>query len=467
MSSAWSFVGRNHELDQLDREFAKIDERGRGRLLLLRGRRQVGKSTLLSEWVRRRGVPAALFTASRRSPEREVELFTREIADSALPSAPAFAAARPRDWDDALSLLASTHPPTVPAVVVIDEFPYLVRDDPSVESTIQKLWDRRLINLPLLLILVGSDLALMAALTSYDRPLYGRPNRELAVDPLAPGDVGNLLGLDPADAIDAYLVVGGLPGVVTSWGRGARLQPFVESELSTSTSPLVVMGERSLNAEFPPDAHARRVLDSVGSGQRTFRSIGDRAAISDATLSGALPLLMAKGVVAVDEPLSARQTRKLRRYRVADPYLRFWLRFIGPQLPELEGGRAHVAISRLWAGWPSYRGVAVEPVVRAAIQRLLPDTRFGPADRVGSWWTRSNDEEVDLVGMAEGRVAFAGSIKWRDRLPFDDRDRAQLVQAAARIPGADPDTLLVGVSRAGFTTDELDVALGASDLIGG
>jgi hypothetical protein len=108
----------------------------------------------------------------------------------------------------------------------------------------------------------------------------------------------------------------------------------------------------------------------------------------------------------------------------------------------------------------------VEPVVRAAIRRLLPDTRFGLADRVGSWWTRSNDEEVDLVGMAEGRVAFAGSIKWRDRLPFDDRDRAKLVQAAARIPGADTDTLLVGVSRAGFTTDELDVALGADDLIG-
>lgn len=433
----------------------------------MRGRRQVGKSRLVAEWLRRSGTPHAFYTASRRTPSREVELFTREVAESTLPSASSFAVARPSDWDDALSLLAATHNPAVPAVLVVDELPYLIAGDDSIEATFQKLWDRRLSELPLLVILVGSDLGMMASLAIYDRPLYGRPNRELVISPLTPADVAALLNLQPADALDAYAVVGGFPGVVTSWPRGADLGTFLESALADPTAPLLVMGERSLAAEFPPQVFARRVLDVVGSDQRAFRAIGDRAGVSDAALADALRLLAAKGVVAVEEPLSLRSAHKLRRYRVADPYLRFWLRFIGPALPELESGRAHVAIKRMWAGWDSYRGVAVEPLIRNAIDLLLPDPRFGAATTTGRWWTRANDVEVDLVGVGRPaeRIEFVGSVKWRDRGPFEEKDRQQLLRSAAQIPGADAATRAVGVSRSGFSTSELDVALGPEELL--
>ncbi|MGH3930826.1 MAG: AAA family ATPase, partial [Pseudonocardiaceae bacterium] len=168
-----SFVGRHRELALLDAELARVRESGAGRLVVMRGRRQVGKSRLLTEWLARTGAPAVYFTASRRPPRREVELFIREVAGSALPSASAFATARPGDWDDALGLLAATHHSATPGVVVIDEFPYLVGGDASIEATLQKQWDRRLAGLPLLVVLVGSDLAMMESLTSYDRPLYG------------------------------------------------------------------------------------------------------------------------------------------------------------------------------------------------------------------------------------------------------------------------------------------------------
>ncbi len=450
----------------LDAELDRVRESGAGRLVVVRGRRQVGKSRLLTEWLRHAQVPAAFFTASRRPSAREVELFAQEVAGSSLPSASSFAAARPGDWDDALGLLAATHGPA-PTVVVIDEFPYLLGDDASIEATFQKLWDRRLNALPILLVLVGSDLAIMESLTSYDRPLYGRSNRELVVEPLGPDAVAELLDLDAAAAIDAHLVVGGFPGVLTSWPRGVTVREFVDAALADPTSPLVVMGERSLAAEFPPQTHPRRVLEVIGSGRRSFRAIADRAGVSDASLSQALALLASKRVVAVEDPLSTKPSRRLRRYRVADPYLRFWLRFVGPRLEDIARGRPELATRPLWAGWTAYRGLAVEPLIRDAIARLLPDGRFGDAQRVGSWWNRAHDTEIDLVGVPDppDRIGFVGAVKWRDRGTFDDADARELSTAAAGLSGVDGNTLHVGVSRAGFATTRLDVTLGPDDLI--
>ncbi|MGH8905750.1 MAG: ATP-binding protein [Egibacteraceae bacterium] len=463
------FVGRQREFALLDEEFSRVRESGSGRLLLISGRRQVGKSRLLTEWIDRQGAPAVFFTASRRTPAREVELFARDVADSQLPSAPAFAAGKPGDWDDALALLASTLDRGAAAVVVLDEFPYLVAGDSSVEATLQKRWDRSLSRLPVLLVLVGSDLGMMASLAAYDRPLYGRPSRELVVDPLNPADIAALLGLPAADALDAYLVVGGFPGVVTSWPPGTALPSFVERSLADPTSPLVVIGERSVATEFPADAQARRVLDVIGAGQRGFRTIADRAGVPDPSLKRALDLLVSKGVITVEEPVSIRPAPKQRRYRVSDPYLRFWLRFVGPQLPNLQRGRARLVLRRMWEGWDTYRGIAIEPLAREAVERLLPDPRFGDALLIGGWWARAHEHEVDLVGIADdrqpARVELVGSIKWRDRTTFSDADARRLALGAAAVPGVDASTRHVGISRAGFATTGLDAQLGPRDLL--
>ncbi len=104
------------------------------------------------------------------------------------------------------------------------------------------------------------------------------------------------------------------------------------------------------------------------------------------------------------------------------------------------------------------------------MEGLLPDARFGGARFVGSYWTRTNDPEVDLVGAADqdrpDAVDFVGSIKWRDNVPFKRSDTEMLVVARAKVPGA-LGARLVGVSRSGFSAPALDVELTAGDLLGG
>ena len=97
---------------------------------------------------------------------------------------------------------------------------------------------------------VGSDISVMAALAEYGRPLFGRQT-ELVVHPLTPPETADMIGLEAADALDAYLVVGGFPLIVQTWRTGVSLWQFLEREFSNPTSPLIVTGERAFAAEFP------------------------------------------------------------------------------------------------------------------------------------------------------------------------------------------------------------------------
>ena len=306
------------------------------------------------------------------------------------------------------------------------------------------------------------------ALDAYDRPLYGRLN-EIVVPPLSPAEIAEMLCLDPAPALDAYLVIGGFPRLAALWHRGESIWRFLERELADPSSPLAVVGERALNAEFPSELHARAVLGAIGSGERAHGGIARRAGLAQTSLNRALEGLQQKGVVLRQTPYSSAPNPRFPRYVVADEYLRFWLRFIGPNLELMERGRGDVVRERIRASWNDYRGRAIEPVVRAALERTLPAEQFGAARFVGGWWTRDNRVEVDLVGGRGERhtdvVDFVGSIKWRESSRFDREDFAALANHRSAVPGAGVGTLLVGVSRTGFGRTGLDVEIGPHDLI--
>lgn len=138
------------------------------------------------------------------------------------------------------------------------------------------------------------------------------------------------------------------------------------------------------------------MLRAVGAGERTFTAIANASGLAKTSLERALGLLVRKRIVAAEEPLV--NPGGLRRYRVADTCLRFWLRFIGPSLDLVQRGRGSVVATRIAEDWQAYAGRAIEPVVRDAIERMLPDPAYGDALHVGGYWNRINDPEVDLVG---------------------------------------------------------------------
>lgn len=460
------FIGRAKELRELEREldFARA---GSGRFATVRGRRQVGKSWLVSEFVERYGGPTLFFEAHGYTETRELERFRAALASSSLPSAQlAGAGVAFTDWEGALLAAASGATADRPSVIVIDEFPELCerRRGPDgerlpspQEGSVRAAW-RTLEQLPIVLVLVGSDLAMMEQIAVYGAPLYQRPTREMVVPPLSPLETARLMRRTGADALEAYLVTGGFPKIVRLWSAGG-LAAFLRANLADPGSDLVQSAARILDAELPANVNARSILSVIGAGERTNAGIAERTGIKTTNLTvpkGPLTVLAEKRIIASALPLSTAKSVE-RRYRIDDPYLRFWLRFIEPAMSEIERGLGASVAPTIARQFGDYRGRAIEPLVREALARLsiAGDATLSGARAVGAFWTRDNRIEVDLVGADREQppvdaVAFLGTIKWRDRGPLEGSDIAALVRAGASIPGVDAGTRLVALSRSGF-----------------
>jgi hypothetical protein len=454
------FAGRTTELALLHKRLARVTASGAGTALVIRGRRQVGKSRLAQEFCDRAGVPYLFYTATKgASPVEAITAFLAELSNSSVPRDPGLVPAEPTaSWPDALRVLAAVLPDS-PVVIVLDELPWLAEQDEIFDGALQTAWDRLLSRRPVLLLLLGSDLHMMERLTAYDRPFFGRADN-LLLGPLNPAEVGEALSLAAADAIDAHLLSGGLPGILRAWPDGVPALEFAERECADPASPLFGVPEAALLAEFPAPDVARRVIEAVGGGNRTHANIASEAgsrtgAIPSGTLTPVLHrLLQDKHVLAIDEPLSLRAT-KPALYRVADSSLRFYLA-IGRTAHDLsKRGRAEAAAGLVIRRWPSWRGRAVEPIIRDALSLAAADLPWPGATTVGGWWNRAFDPEIDLVGADRGPVArklwYVGSVKWLDHR-FGSRDLAELQGGAPQVPGFDPgETALISVSCTGFT----------------
>ena len=171
------FVNRTAELAWLKTRWRV----GEAQLLIVYGKRRVGKTALLKEFLQ--GKPGVYILADRR-PEREQ---LREVAarlgahfDDAFIGRKGF-----ENWLEAFEYLATRlRPEATPAgarlLLILDEYPYLVENNPATSSLFQKGWDETLQHLPLTLVLCGSSMAMMESETLAHRaPLYGRRTGDL------------------------------------------------------------------------------------------------------------------------------------------------------------------------------------------------------------------------------------------------------------------------------------------------
>lgn len=445
-----AFIGRAAELALLRKRLERVAGSGRGAAVAIRGRRQVGKSRLVQEFCDRAGVPYVFFTATKgASPIEAVAAFLADLKESGLPAdrelVPQLGTS---SWPDSFRILAATLPGT-PSIVVFDELPWLAEQDNSFDGALQTAWDRLLSSRPILLLVLGSDLHMMERLTAYDRPFYGRADN-MVLGPLNPAETGQALGLDGADAIDAHLVGGGLPGIIRSWPHGTPALDFLKVECEDPAAPVFGVPEAAMMAEFPNPDLSRRVIEAVGAGDRTHANIAATAgsrnsALPSGTLSPLLRRLVEeKRVLAVDEPLSTRPG-KPALYRLADSNLRLYLAALRAAHEQVRRGRPEAAFRLIQRRWTAWRGRAVEPLVRESLElaALAEDFPWPQTEAVGGWWNRQFDPEVDLIGVDRtpiaGNLYFAGSVKWLGT-PFDAHDLTTLRRAAAQVPGHDPAT---------------------------
>ncbi len=171
------------------------------------------------------------------------------------------------------------------------------------------------------------------------------------------------------------------------------------------------------------------------------------------------------GLIDPEVPAWAAPSSKLRRYRINDPYLRFWFRYAERQVDRIARGRSDLAIAHFDRDWSSWRGRSVEPIVRDAVQRLATSIpQLAEVESVRPWWVRDGQVEIDVVAGSATETVLLGTIKWRTSGGVTPRELAQLRAQRELVPHAAAASLAV-ISPEGAPPPGADLALTAADLL--
>lgn len=264
---------------------------------------------------------------------------------------------------------------------------------------------------------------------------------------LNPAEVSSALpGASAFDVLDAHLVTGGYPRLVVDLRRsGLPVREWIRESLMDDLSPLVASGRLTLDAEFPDSDSAYRVLSAIGGSDTARLGLGEiGAAIADPGAAiktvetfvlRALKLLVEEQRLVERELPAWSTSTRLRRNRITDPYLQFWFRYVERQVDTIARGRGDIAFAAFERDWSSWRGQAVEPLVRRALEQLgATDPRLRGVETVLPWWTRDGQVEVDVVGADRERTLLLGSIKWRPTRGVSAREMSDLAALKSRVP---------------------------------
>ncbi|WP_136689162.1 ATP-binding protein [Halorhabdus amylolytica] len=442
------FVDRDDELDRLTACYDSDD----AEFFVLYGRRRLGKSELVRQSVADRD-EAVHYQAVESTAQNQLEQFV----DTTTAQFPSVENIR-RDWEALLEALGNED-----AIVVIDEFPFLIEEDDSLPSRIQRVWDQALQETGMTLVLVGSSISVMEEkVLSGSAPLYGRRTATIDLQPLAAGDARQFYPeYDAETAIKTWAIYGGTPHYLQTIDSERSLAENVEASILSERGLLYSEPEFLLRMELQQPNTYFSILRALAHGRRTPNEIAGMAGMESQSLSTYLQKLRRLRLVERHIPVTELPTSSKRgRYRIAAPLFRFWFRFVYGNQDQLRllGEDAYDEI--VAPEIADHVSPLFERVCQQALPRLL-DRQFTD---VGQWWFK--EEELDVLGLSrEGLVA--GECKFTSQ-PVSEGILSDLEPTTDEVrwagEPADADPLYVLFSRSGYTDDIERTAAARSDV---
>jgi AAA+ ATPase superfamily predicted ATPase len=442
------FVNRERELAFLNDHYAT----DQAELVVLYGRRRVGKTELLRTFCQDK--PHLFYVADLGTEEAQLAEFTRQAA--ALMTGDPNLLAPFASWEAAFAYLLSQHAERL--VVVLDEFTYLIDVNPALPSVLQKLWDTRLRQSQLVLVLCGSYVGMMEReVLAYRSPLYGRRTGQWQLQPLSFWDARRLLpGFAPDDGVRAFAVLGGVPAYLRQFDDTLPLVENIERRILALGEFLHDEPRFLLLQELREPHRYFAVLDAIAGGRTRPNEIAQATHIAATSIPFYLKTLQEMGLVARLTPVTEHNPDKSRWgiYQLTDPYFRFWFRFVYPQRSLLERGETGLVRQQVAEQLDQFTGPAFEAICREWVwhEHAAGRLDFTPT-AVGSWWDRQEEIDVAAVGTdaAGEAVTLIGECKWSSRLVgvnvLDD-----LRRKGARMRQGDTGRVRYALfSRAGFT----------------
>ena len=409
-------IDRERELDELNALLKKPT----ARLLAVSGRRRLGKTTLLIHWAQTSGHPYLYWVASHFPATTLLGQFSRQIwqldnPDKQMPGSFSY-----DSWSEAFEALAKACQGPQKHIVMMDEFPYAVSAEPGLPSALQNAWDHYLKFSNICMILCGSHIGMMDRLLGADAPLYGRMAGPLRIRPLPYKAVSAFLpGYSAEQRVAVYAILGGVPAYLEEFSNDLSLQENLRDHLFREaglfrTDPEYLIGEQVRDLK-----NYQAVLAAIAGGARQPSEIALQADMphrssADSYLAQLIEMDYVKRELPVTVEPRKRPSSRQSRYTLADSYLRFYFRFVRPNL-SLLAQQLHSLVEqrlaeqlRAFVGMTTFEELCREWVLVQARAGKLPFL----VEEVGAHW--SSDVQVDVVAISwREKAILLGEAKWQ------------------------------------------------------
>lgn len=456
------FVDRKSEMETLQNEY---DRKGSS-LVILYGRRRVGKTTLISEFIKDK--EALFFLASEESEVQNRNVFKDKVADFTGNSL--LKNAEVKSWDVIFKAVIDTEFERKP-VVVIDEFQYIGKSNPAFPSIFQRIWEELLKNKLIMVILCGSLISMMESQTlSYNSPLYGRRTAQIRLKQIPfryyheffPEKTRRQL-------IEMYSVTGGVPKYIELFSENRDIFRSIQTCVVNRSGYLYDEPHFLLQQEVSEVGSYFSVMKAIAAGNSKLSAISAMLEVKSTSLTKYLKTLIDLELLEREVPVTEDNPEKSKRglYKIKDNYIRFWFAFIYPNMSFIENGNDDIVMNQIKNNLLSrHTSFVYEDVCRERMWDLNAREVWPfHFSKIGRWWDGKN--EIDIAALdPDGKNLILGECKYWQK-PVGINILYELEQKSASVGWKRENRHIwyVLFGAAGFTEELKELAKIRDDLL--
>lgn len=426
------FIGRETELKFLNDKY----EAEGGQLVVLYGRRRVGKTETLREFCK--GKPHIFFSCTQTTDRVQLQKFSKQVLKENIPARSYITEFA--DWEKAFRAVLDLPYGDCKKLIVIDEFPYMCKGNKSIPSILQNLWDAELRDANVMIVLCGSAMSFIEKdLLAEKNPLYGRATGIYKMKEMGFYDAVKFFPeYSPRDKVIAYSVLGGIPHYLRQWNPKLSVAENIKSNILTKGCILYSEVDFLLHQELRETPIYNSIIEAVALGNTTLNNISQKSLVEDTSKTSVyLKNLIELGIIerefSVDAKIKEQANGNRGTYRLTDNFFRFWYAFGFANFSQLEDGDVDgVYEYTVEPALHEFASFAFEDVCREFVRELQKKNAlpFRYA-RMGRWTgnttvrdskagngLRTANTEIDLLAIDRtGKEYLVGECKFKKE-PF-------------------------------------------------
>lgn len=400
------FVNRKGELGALGKFWNQKD----AQLLVLYGKRRIGKTSLVKQFVK--GIPHIYLLAQRVTERENLKLFGEAVGEFF--GDDVLVRNGFEGWKWFFEYLRKHINKRM--VLIIDEFPYLAEVNKGISSVFQAGWDECLKDSPVFLILSGSSIAMMESETlAYKAPLYGRRTGQIFLKPFPFYEACKFYPSLPFEkCLEFYSIAGGNPSYLKKLNPELSLDINIKENILQPEAFLYNEIEFILKEELREPRNYFVILKSIALNKNKISEIVNETGLEKGILHKYLFILEDLHIIQKEIPITEKNPMKSRKgiYILQDQFFKFWFKYILPNKGNIEENKVDFVLNKIKSDFYILLSENYEKVTREILRSY--ESKFFPISKIGRWWDKN--EEIDIVAMneEENKVLF-GEVKWGNK----------------------------------------------------